>query len=92
VAEQGPPPRRPSRQARHRGPEEPEYADGPARVRGDRPDRLQWEQDPFAPDADSDLPPWAAPTVYPSARTPALLRRPGRNRPADDGGRGLRGL
>jgi hypothetical protein len=91
VAEQGPPPRRPSRQARHRGPEDPEYADRSARVRGDRPDRLQWEQDPFAPDADSELPPWAAPTVYPSARTPALLRRQGRNRSADDGERGFRG-
>jgi hypothetical protein len=61
VAQQGPPPRRPSGRAgsRDRGDERP----GQDRVRrADRAEAQNWRQleEAFRPDADNDLPPWAA--------------------------------
>jgi hypothetical protein len=78
VAQQGSPPRRPSRQL------EPGYAgrhDGAPRPdelrRGERPDPNRWQGvDPFAPDADADLPPWAAGPSYRPPRPAGTLRRP----------------
>jgi hypothetical protein len=57
--------------------------------RPERPERPGWGYaDPFAPDADANLPSWAPPSEFSSNRPPALPRRPGRIRPEDDEGRG----
>ena len=79
MAQQGSPPRRPSRQPdpEHRG-----RGDGPPRPRRvERPDRggrLGYEA--FGPDTDAELPPWAAPSSY--------QERPGGPRPLPSGQRG----
>jgi hypothetical protein len=68
VAQQGSPPRRSAR------PPQPDYRgrhDRPA----ERPSRPDWEQrDPFGPDSDNDLPPWAEPS-FQSARPASTQRR-----------------
>lgn len=65
MAQQGSPPRRSSRsygQGHRARPERPERAERPRRERPERP----WQQfDAFAPDTDTDLPPWAGPSGYP---------------------------
>jgi hypothetical protein len=67
VAQQGSPPRRPAR------PPQPDYRgrhDRPA----ERPGRPDWQQaDPFGPESDDDLPPWAEPNFQPAR--PATQRR-----------------
>jgi hypothetical protein len=73
--------------AHHRG-----RAERPLRVRRaerlDRPERQGWEYaDPFAPDADADLPSWVPPSEFSSNRPPAVPQRPARIRPEDDEGR-----
>ena len=79
MAQQGSPPRRPSRQpdSEHRG-----RGDRPPRPgRAERPDlgsRQGYET--FGPDTDADLPPWAAPSSY--------QERPGGFRPHPPGQRG----
>ena len=111
MAQQGPPPGRPhdypsldelspeddrgpqEHGAQHRG-----RGERPLRSRrAERPERPAWDYaDPFAPDADANLPSWAPPSEFPPDRPPALPRRPGRNRPEDDDrrddGRGFRRL
>ncbi len=77
MAQQGSPPRRSSRQL------EPGYAGRHDRAprpdaprRGERPDPNRWQSaDPFAPDADADLPSWAGPSDR-SPRPTSTLRRP----------------
>ena len=68
MAQQGSPPRRSAR------PPQPDYRgrhDRPA----ERPGRPDWPQaDPFGPESDDDLPPWAEPTFQP-ARPAATQRR-----------------
>jgi hypothetical protein len=68
VAQQGSPPRRSAR------PLPPDYRgrhDRPA----ERPNRPDWQQrDPFGPDSDDDLPPWAEPSFQP-ARPASTQRR-----------------
>jgi hypothetical protein len=64
VAQQGSPPRRSSRQpgsGHHSRADAPERA---ARPRRERPDPPWRDFGAFAPDDDSDLPPWAEPSVY----------------------------
>jgi hypothetical protein len=77
VAQQGSPPRRSSRQlepghvARHNRSPRPDRVE-----RAERPDGREWQEaDPFAPGADSELPPWAGPDDYPRRPT-GTLRRP----------------
>jgi hypothetical protein len=85
VAQQGPPPRRSSRQL------EPGYAGRSDRSsrpdrfrRSERPDRAVWQEaDPFGPEADAELPPWAGPGVDP-LRPAGTLRRPAHSRPDDE--------
>jgi hypothetical protein len=76
VAQQGSPPRRPSRQPdpenRGRGDRRPR--------RAERPDRGGWQaHDAFGTDTDADLPPWAPPSGY--------QERPGGARPRPSGQR-----
>ncbi len=76
MAQQGSPPRRPSRQL------EPGYAgrhDRSPRLerpgRGERTDLRGWQgADPFGPDADAELPPWAGPDDYQPRSTGAPRR------------------
>jgi hypothetical protein len=82
VAQQGSPPRRSAR------PLQPDYrgrhdrlGDRPSRPGerpsrpGDRSSRPDWQQaDPFGPDSDDDLPPWAEPS-FQSARPASTQRR-----------------
>ena len=77
MAQQGFPPRRPSRQPdpEHRG-----RGDHPPR-RAERPDRGGRQgYEAFGPDTDADLPPWAAPSSY--------QERSGGSRPHPSGQRG----
>jgi hypothetical protein len=68
VAQQGSPPRRSAR------PPEPDHRGRHYRA-ADRPRRADWPQvDPFGPDSDDDLPPWAGPGDQP-ARSTRTLRR-----------------
>jgi hypothetical protein len=68
VAQQGSPPRRSAR------PPEPDHRGRHDRS-ADRPRRADWPQlDPFGPDSDDDLPPWAGPVDQP-ARSTRTLRR-----------------
>ena len=69
MAQQGSPPRRSAR------PPQPDY-----RGRHDRPERPDWPQaDPFGPESDDDLPPWAEPNFQPPRPASTQRRRaPGR--------------
>jgi hypothetical protein len=82
VAQQGSPPRRSAR------PPQPDYRGRHDRP-SERPGRPDWQQlDPFGPESDDDLPPWAEPAFQP-ARPAATQRRrvagPGQTFGADAG-------
>ena len=85
MAQQGSPPRRSSRQLEpgHSGRHDRSLR--PERIRRDeRPDTRGWQgADPFGPDADAELPPWAGPADY-SPRPTTTLRR-GASSALDDG-------
>ena len=95
MAEQGSPPRRPARQpdlgrrGYNREPDS-EYAGrqqpGPRPDRHRRPERPErqpvWQQaDPFAPDTEAEVPPWAGPSIYAARPGGTRLRPP---RPAEE--------
>jgi hypothetical protein len=84
VAQQGSPPRRPSGRAgsRTRGDERP-AAD--RLRRGDRAEAANWRQleEAFRPDAEDDLPPWAAGQSPDQRRLAGASRRPARSRLSD---------
>jgi hypothetical protein len=68
VAQQGSPPRRSAR------PPQPDHRGRHDRF-AERPHRADWQQlDPFGPDSEDDLPPWAGPSDE-SARSTRTLRR-----------------
>ena len=85
MAQQGSPPRRSSRQL------EPGYAGRHDRApRPERPGRAEradlrgWQEaDPFAPDADAELPPWAGPEDF-QPRPAVAPRRGAPSRPDDE--------
>ncbi len=86
MAQQGSPPRRPSRQpdSEHSGRGERTDRSGPDRPRrADRQDRVsRHAYEPFGPEDDTDLPPWATPSSY--------QERPGGSRLRPAGQRGGR--
>lgn len=77
MAQQGVPPRRSPREPeseRRGGSGRPDRPDKPRR--GERPG---WQQhDPFEPDTDSDIPPWAGPGSYPARPGGSRSRAPAR--------------
>lgn len=85
MAQQGSSPRRSSRQlepghsGRHGGSPRPERI-----RRTERPDPRGWQgADPFGPETDGDLPPWAGPVDY-SRRPTSTLRRQAPSGPDDE--------
>lgn len=85
MAQQGSPPRRPSRRLEPGRTRSYDRSAGPDRLnRGERPEPNRWQPaDPFGPDADAELPPWAGPGDYPPRPT-GTLRRPAPSRPDNE--------
>jgi hypothetical protein len=80
VAQQGSPPRRPSRQPDPGQRGRADRSAGPDRPRrAERPDRASWQQvDAFGPESDAELPPWAAPSSFRDQPGGSRLRAPAR--------------
>jgi hypothetical protein len=93
LAQQGSPPRRPSRQPDlgRRGYDRAPRPERPRRAeKADRP--ASWDQFAFGPDSDAELPPWAGPVGYPArpaGQAGTRVRTPHRHQDEHDAGQAL---